>query len=127
MLLADSSAGPKAFLRVLGLPVQPQAALHLSPETLASAFGELLSRLPEVDELRFSLPRYSVEEKVAELRVLLKGGVRMLFDEVFGSARDRMEAVALFLALLELIWSGEASCTQDGLDGPILVERAVGG
>jgi chromatin segregation and condensation protein Rec8/ScpA/Scc1 (kleisin family) len=51
----------------------------------------------------------------------------MLFDEVFGSARDRMEAVALFLALLELIWSGEASCTQDGLDGPILVERAVGG
>jgi chromatin segregation and condensation protein Rec8/ScpA/Scc1 (kleisin family) len=127
VLLADSSAGPKAFLRVLGLPVQPQAALHLSPETLASAFGELLSRLPEVDELRFSLPRYSVEEKVAELRVLLKGGVRMLFDEVFGSARDRMEAVALFLALLELIWSGEASCTQDGLDGPILVERAVGG
>ena len=127
VLLADSSDGPKAFLRVLGLPVQPQAALHLSPETLASAFGELLSRLPEVDELRFSLPRYSVEEKVAELRVLLKGGVRMLFDEVFGSARDRMEAVALFLALLELIWSGEASCTQDGLDGPILVERAVGG
>lgn len=127
VLLADSSAGPKAFLRVLGLPVQPQAALHLSPETLAFAFGELLSRLPEVDELKFSLPRYSVEEKVAELRVLLKGGVRMLFDEVFGSARDRMEAVALFLALLELIWSGEASCTQEGLDGPILVERTGGG
>jgi chromatin segregation and condensation protein Rec8/ScpA/Scc1 (kleisin family) len=126
VLLADSSAGPKAFLRVLGLPVLPQAALHLSPEILATAFGELLSRLPEVDELKFSLPRYSVEDKVEELRLRIQTEGRLRFDDVFGSARDRMEAVALFLALLELIWNEEASCSQEGPDGPILVERASG-
>ncbi|HVD03742.1 MAG TPA: hypothetical protein VNF75_06360 [Candidatus Dormibacteraeota bacterium] len=127
VLLSDASAGPRAFLRVLGVPVEPRATLSLSPEALASAFGELLARLPEADELQFTLPRYSVDEKVAELRKLLEPGGQLRFDEVFRSARDRMEAVALFLALLELVWNGHASCTQTGLNGPILVERANGG
>ncbi|MHB1524704.1 MAG: hypothetical protein ACYCZN_00220 [Candidatus Dormibacteria bacterium] len=127
VLLADSSAGPKAFLRVLGLPVEPRAALHLSPETLALAFGELLARLPEPDELHFTLPRFSVEEKLVELRQRLATQGTMRFDEVFRSARDRLEAIALFLALLELLWNGEASCRQDGPDAPIVVEPTGGG
>jgi len=127
VLLADASAGPKAFLRVLGLPVEPRASLHLSPETLALAFGELLARLPERDELHFTLPRFSVQDKVVELRQLLADQRTMRFDELFRSARDRMEAIALFLALLELLWNGEASCSQGGPDEPILVEWPGGG
>lgn len=127
VLLSDANAGPRAFLRVLGVPVQPRATLSLSPEALASAFGELLARLPEADELQFTLPRYSVDDKVAELRQLLKTSGQLRFDEVFVAARDRMEAVALFLALLELVWSGQASCTQEGVNGPILVESSDGG
>lgn len=126
-LLADSNAGPKAFLRVLGLPLEPRADLHLSPETLALAFGELLAKLPETDELQFTLPRYSVEEKVAWLRRLLSERSPLAFDEVFASSADRLEAVAIFLGLLELIWTREASCSQDGPDSPIWVERADGG
>jgi chromatin segregation and condensation protein Rec8/ScpA/Scc1 (kleisin family) len=124
--LADSSAGPKAFLRVLGLPVEPQASLHLSPETLAVALGELLARLPDPTELELALPRYSVTEKMDELRRLLADQGRLRFDQVFAAARDRLEAVAFFLALLELIFSGEAACSQAGLSSPILVERAGG-
>lgn len=127
VLLADASAGPKAFLRVLGLPVEPQAALHLSPEALALALGELLARLPEPSELELALPRYSVTQKMDELRDLLGQVPVLRFDEIFAAARDRLEAVAFFLALLELIWSGEAGCSQAGLNSPILVERLVGG
>lgn len=126
VLLADSSAGPKAFLRVLGLPVEPQASLHLSPETLAVALGELLARLPDPTELELALPRYSVTEKMDELRQLLADLKSLRFDQVFAAARDRLEAVAFFLALLELIWSGEASCSQAGPNSPILVEIAGG-
>ncbi len=126
VLLADSSAGPKAFLRVLGLPVEPQASLHLSPEILAVALGELLARLPDPTELELALPRYSVTEKMDELRRLLADQGRLRFDQVFAAARDRLEAVAFFLALLELIFSGEAACSQAGLSSPILVERAGG-
>lgn len=127
VLLADSSAGPKAFLRVLGLPVEPQASLHLNPETLAVALGELLARLPDPTELEFSLPRYSVTDKMNELRQLLSQQQSLRFDQVFTAARDRLEAVACFLALLELIFSGEATCSQFGPNSPILVERAGGG
>ncbi|MGA8207287.1 MAG: hypothetical protein WB867_04595 [Candidatus Dormiibacterota bacterium] len=128
VLLADSSAGPKAFLRVLGLPVEPQATLHLNPEILALALGELLARLPEPTELELALPhpRYSVLEKMDELRGLLGERPKLRFDQVFAAARDRLEAVALFMALLELIWTGEAVCSQASTSSPILVERAGG-
>lgn len=128
VLLADSSAGPKAFLRVLGLPVEPQATLHLNPEILALALGELLARLPEPTELELALPhpRYSVSEKMDELRGLLGERPKLRFDQVFAAARDRLEAVALFMALLELIWTGEAVCSQASTSSPILVERADG-
>ncbi|HVC22986.1 MAG TPA: hypothetical protein VNH82_06130 [Candidatus Dormibacteraeota bacterium] len=127
VLLADASAGPKAFLRVLGLPVEPRANLQLSPEVLAVALGELLARLPEPTELELTLPRYSVTEKMDELRLLLTERRSLQFDQVFAEARDRLEAVAFFLALLELIWAGEVACTQAGPDRPILVERSGGG
>lgn len=127
VLLADASAGPKAFLRVLGLPVEPQASLHLSPEVLAVALGELLARLPDPTEMELSLPRYSVTEKMEELRQLLVGQTSLRFDQVFAAAQDRLEAVAFFLALLELIWAGEVACTQAAPDSPILVESAGGG
>lgn len=127
VLLADASAGPKAFLRVLGLPVEPQPTLHLSPEVLAVALGELLARLPDPSELELALPRYSVTEKMEELRQLLLELKSLQFDQLFAAARDRLEAVAFFLALLELILAGEVACTQAGPDRPILVERAGGG
>lgn len=127
VLLADSSAGPKAFLRVLGLPVEPQALLQLSPESLAIALGELLARLPDPTELELSLPRYSVTQKVDDLRELLSRERVIHFTELFAAARDRLEAVALFMALLELLWSGEATCSQRSPASPILVERASGG
>jgi segregation and condensation protein A len=126
VLLADASAGPKAFLRVLGLPVEPQASLHLSPEVLAVALGALLARLPDPTELELTLPRYSVTEKMDELRQLLAERRSLRFDQVFAAARDRLEAVAFFLALLELIWAGEVTCTQAGADSPIQVESAGG-
>jgi chromatin segregation and condensation protein Rec8/ScpA/Scc1 (kleisin family) len=127
VLLADSSAGPKAFLRVLGLPVEPRASLQLSPESLAVALGALLARLPDPVEMEFSFPRYSVTEKMDELRRLLAGQPPVRFAEVFAAAGDRMEAVALFMALLELIFTGEVVCTQASPTSPILVEPVGGG
>ncbi|MGH7639419.1 MAG: hypothetical protein ACREOL_00680 [Candidatus Dormibacteria bacterium] len=127
VLLADASAGPKAFLRVLGLPVEPKSQLELSPQALALALGELLARLPEPTELEFARPRHSVWDKMKALRDLLQIRPRLTFDAVFASAGDRLEAVALFMALLELIWAGEVDCTQASAGSPILVERRRGG
>ncbi len=127
VLLADADAGPKAFLRVLGLPVEPRSRLQLSPESLALALGELLARLPEPSELEMNVPRYSVTEKMAELRRILEREPALRFDQLFEAAHDRLEAVALFMALLELLFTGEVSCVQVRPGAAIMVERASAG
>ena len=63
----------------------------------------------------------SVEAKTAELRDLLTARGTLRFDEVFAAARSRLEAVAGFLALLELIKRGEARVDQEGNFGEITV------
>jgi segregation and condensation protein A len=126
VLLADAATGPKAFLRVLGVPVEPRPTIQLKPEALAAAFGELLSRLPPQVTMAAASPRYSIEVRSAALLEELRARGVLLFDQVFAGAADRMEAVVLFMALLDLLNRGLAVCDQRG-DGPIRVELPVGG
>ncbi len=126
VLLADAAAGPKAFLRVLGVPVEPRPTIRLKPETLAAAFGEVLARLPPQVTLEATSPRYSIEVRSASLLEELRARGELVFDQVFASAADRLEAVVLFMALLDLLNRGLAICEQRG-DGPIRVELPGGG
>lgn len=127
VLLADAASGPKAFLRVLGVPVEPRPTLRLRPELLATAFGDVLARLPQEVSLDRASPRYSIDRRGEELLALLRDRRALLFDEVFGSAADRLEAVVLFMALLGLLSNGVAECEQPVPGGPIQVELVGGG
>ena len=126
VLLADAAAGPKAFLRVLGVPVEPRATIRLQPEALAAALGDVLSRLPPEVTLEATSPRYSIEIRSADLLEELRGRGALIFDEVFARAADRLEAVVLFMALLDLLNRGLAVCEQRG-GGAIRVELPGGG
>jgi segregation and condensation protein A len=126
VLLADAATGPKAFLRVLGVPVEPRPTIRLRPEALAAALGEVLSRLPPQVTMEATSPRYSIEIRSASLLEELRARGELIFDQVFAAAADRLEAVVLFMALLDLLNRGLAICEQRG-DGPIRVELPVGG
>jgi segregation and condensation protein A len=126
-LLADASEeGARSFLGAVCPEVVPSERLAIAPERLLRAFRAVLQRLPEVDTLELTATTFSVEEKVTELRALLAGRGTLRFEEVFAAARSRLEAVAGFLALLELVKRGEARVDQDGTFGEITV-TAVGG
>ena len=71
-------------------------------------------------------PRYSIEVRSAHLLEELRDRGELVFDQVFAAAADRLEAVVLFMALLDLLNRGLAVCEQRG-DGPIRVELPVGG
>jgi segregation and condensation protein A len=124
-LLADAAEeGARSFLGLVAPEVIPVERLRIPPERLAAAFRDVLVRLSEAEPLPIGAVTFSVDEKMDELRARLRGGI-LAFDDLFATVSTRLEAVACFLALLELLRLGEAIVDQDGEFGPITV-RAGG-
>jgi segregation and condensation protein A len=123
-LLAEASEeGARSFLGLVSPDVIPVERLRIAPERLAAAFRDVLARLSDDEPLR-AAATFSVEEKMSELRERLRGG-RLAFEDLFTTVTTRLEAVACFLALLELLRLGEAIVDQVEPFGPITV-RASG-
>jgi len=91
-----------------------------TPERLAAAFRRVLERLADEEPIPVGALTFSVAEKADELRARLRAGV-LQFEEIFAAVRSRLEAVACFLALLELLRLGEATVEQLEAFGPITV------
>ncbi len=124
-LLAEAAEeGARSFLGLVAPDVIPVERLRIAPERLAAAFRDVLARLSEAEPLPLEAVTFSVEEKIDELRHRLQGGA-LAFEELFAAVATRLEAVACFLALLELLRLGEAIVEQMEPFGPISV-RASG-
>lgn len=125
LLAPVAEDGVRSFLGVVSAEVVPAERLAIPPERLAAAFRAVLERLPEIEPYTIAQVSYSVEEKSAHLRALLTERPSLSFEEVFAGVRSRLEAVATFLALLEMVRSGEIRVDQREAFGPIRVS-AVG-
>jgi segregation and condensation protein A len=119
-LLADAATeGARSFLGLVATEVIPVERLRIPPERLAAAFRAVLERLSDAEPLPVAVT-YSVEDKVSLLRERLARGP-LDFEDVFAGVASRLEAVACFLALLEMLKRGEATVEQRDAYGPITV------
>src|SRR3984893_16712989 len=119
-LLAEAATeGARSFLGLVSTEIIPLARLRIAPERLAAAFRAVLERLSDADPLPVAIT-FSVEDKVRLLRDRLMLGP-LEFEEVFAGVSSRLEAVACFLALLEMLKRGEATVEQRDAFGPITV------
>ena len=119
-LLAEAATeGARSFLGLVSTEVIPVERLRIAPERLAAAFRAVLERLSDTEPLPVAIT-YSVEDKVRLLRDRLMLGP-LEFEEVFAGVGSRLEAVACFLALLEMLKRGEATVEQRDAFGPITV------
>ena len=80
----------------------------------------MLERLQDAGPLPVGMVTFSVEEKVIWLQGLLARGP-LEFEGIFAEVSTRLEAVACFLALLELLKRGRAVVDQPEVFGPIRV------
>lgn len=112
--------GARSFLGLVSPEVIPVERMRIPPERLAAAFRAVLERLSAEEPLPVGVVTFSVEEKMAELRERLHDGT-LRFEELFSGVASRLEAVACFLALLELLRRDEASVEQAEPFGPITV------
>jgi segregation and condensation protein A len=111
LLSEASDEGARSFLGLVAPDVIPVERMRIPPERLAAAFRRVLERLADVEPLPVGAVTFSVEDKVTELRHRLAAG-SLDFDELFNQVGSRLEAVACFLALLELLRLGEAIVEQ---------------
>lgn len=70
---------------------------------LVSAFRKLLGRLGEEERLRFKKDNVSVAEKMAWLEELLERRESLRFDALLAGLPTRLDRIATFLAILELM------------------------
>jgi segregation and condensation protein A len=125
LLAPVAEEGIRSFLGLISAEIVPSERLQIPPERLATAFRSVLERLPQAEPFAFETATFSVEEKVDALRELLRNEKEVAFEAVFAAVTSRLEAVACFLALLELVRLGEARVGQSGPFAGIMV-KAVG-
>ena len=128
--------GELYYDRFTKAPDEPDGAyerLHAA-SLLAEAFARIHARMadrPVKDEVelfaRIGAERYyTVEEKENTVLRRLRARGSAVFEEMFEDCRGKSEAVAVFLAILELISSGKVGVRRDG-DSVTLKYEETGG
>ncbi|TMG33568.1 MAG: hypothetical protein E6H93_00595 [Chloroflexi bacterium] len=120
-LMRRHATGRFTFAGLLEPDVVPQARVQVSLEALASAFQQVLDRLPPPQQVTVEMEQVSLADKLEELRSMLGRQPQMNFSAMFRHARTRLEAVVTFLALLELIRIGQARVAQASAFAEIMV------
>jgi len=113
----------RSYMSRLVPEIVPVEQLTISPETLAGALQKVLLRFEATHAVVPPSPMVSVEVKITELRALLARQPTVLFEQLFEAAATRMDVIATFLALLELLRAGEARVLQKEAFGDISVRR----
>jgi segregation and condensation protein A len=120
LLLEPAETGERSFLGLVAPDVLPLERLRIPPDRLAAAFRRVLERLQDAGPLPVGMITFSVEDKAVWLLDLLSRGA-LDFEAIFAEVGSRLEAVACFLALLELLKRGRAVVEQMETFGPIRV------
>jgi segregation and condensation protein A len=124
LLAGAAEDGARSFFGLVSPEIIPVERMRIPPERLAAAFRAVLERIAEAEPFPIGAVTFSVEQKVAELVARLREGP-LEFAELFTGVESRLEAVACFLALLELLRRGEAVVEQSEAFSPITVTASV--
>ncbi|MDH5509244.1 MAG: segregation/condensation protein A [Nitrospinota bacterium] len=98
--------------------------LEVNVLELLKSFKKILDNYKGPQEISVTLQEISVTDKINEIMAVLENVEHCPFDSLFKSGRNRMEVVATFLALLELMRLKLIRVNQGRIGGEILVFRA---
>jgi segregation and condensation protein A len=118
--------GLRAYVRI-SPPLTAPAWFDLASVTLESllaAAQEAMDMLPAspVEEM-IPVVMVTVADQIDCIRELLVQKRRVRFQEVLSGAVDRVEVIVTLLAVLELLKQDHVRVWQEGLFGPIFIER----
>jgi segregation and condensation protein A len=101
-------------------------ARDLSKEALAEALARVLAARDEVEELPEARvkPLVTIEEMMDTLAKRVQSAINITFKEFSGSAKEKVEVIVSFLALLELVKQGAVAAEQHDQHGDIHMSNA---
>ena len=105
-----------------GVPVETEEFVEASLFDLLNAFSQFMAG--EVSREMFHeviQEEFTVEQKVAQLRELVRQAKKLSFTELLGKAHSKPEAIVTFLGLLEMIRLKEILIAQDQLFSEIWI------
>ena len=82
---------------------EEEGEILIDPEELMRVFTKVLRNLSRKDVMRLQKEEFTVKDKITFIMELLRKKSRLKFSSLFLKARDRVEMVVIFLALLELV------------------------
>lgn len=91
---------------------------------LLTALSKVLRKVPKEIFHEIVKDEFTVEQKVASLRERVTQAGRVTFSQLFETAKNKLEVITIFLALLELIRQRFVVARQGEVFGDILVLRA---
>ncbi len=103
--------------------VEDELYLEVSIFDLINAFKATLKEIPKDVFFEVIKDEFTIEEKIHDLLHLLLERDKVSLEELFSRAKNKLEIVVTFLAILELIKLREIIAVQDRLFGPILIMR----
>jgi segregation and condensation protein A len=97
----------------------------LSTQALTDALTRVLAAREEVEELPTARvrPLVTIEEMMDQLADRVKRTLSLSFKDFTGSAKERIEVIVSFLALLELVKQGTLGAEQSALHGDIRISH----
>lgn len=90
---------------------------------LITAFTKALKEVPKEIFYEVVKDEFTVEQKIHDILRLLLNTSAVNLDELFSNSKSKLETVATFLAILELIRLHEILVQQKGIFGQIVVRR----
>lgn len=117
----------RSYVRLAPPPVlEPRLDLAgVSLRDLVAAMSRVLATSPESESMGMlvSPRKVTVQEKMALIESLVRGGQSIPFAAVLRSAATRVDVVVSFWAVLELIKRGRLEATQSELFGEIVLRK----
>lgn len=124
-----AKGGPKSFAReaFADMPTVFYPPKKFTIAMFREAFSAVLETIPKIEKLVEEKIRkiISLEEKIKELRGLLQGKVERAFSEIVSGAKEKVEIIVSFLAVLELTKQKLISVDQERPFGDIRIRGSV--
>ena len=99
----------------------------LSFDGLLESFSKLLARVQaraaSIQEKKIEKERFTVAQKIAQIKDRLTEKKKVYFSELFEDATDKIEVINTFLALLELLKHQVVKAVQKGNFEDIIIEK----